>query len=126
RDIFEILDSLRARFAHEAPQAEIEFVQVLQDTINDLAGNPSPIEVKFFGTDYPSLQAAAEQAKQAMDHIPGVVDTKSGVSFGSPEYQWKIDPMAAAGLGMTTEQVAAQASAQLLGEVATKMQQGDQ
>jgi CzcA family heavy metal efflux pump len=126
RDIFALLDELRDRFAHELPQIEIEFVQVMQDTINDLAGNPSPIEVKFFGNDYRQLQAAAEEAKDALDKVSGIVDTKSGVSFGSPEYQWKVDPLAAAALGMDTAQISAQASAQLLGDVATKVQEGDQ
>ncbi|MBI1374723.1 MAG: AcrB/AcrD/AcrF family protein [Phycisphaera sp.] len=124
--VFEVLDGLRERFAREVPQVEIEFVQVMQDTINDLAGNPSPIEVKFFGSNYPELQAAAEEAKNALDRTPGIVDTKSGVSFGSPEYQWKIDPLAAARLGMSTDQLAAQASAQILGDEATRIQLGDQ
>jgi multidrug efflux pump subunit AcrB len=104
---------------------EVEFIQVMQDTIADLAGNPSPIEVKLFGADYPVLQRAADDVEKAMDGIRGIVDVKNHVSFGSPELSWKPDPLRAARAGLTTEEIAAQTSAQLLGDVATRIQRGD-
>ncbi|MBK7643705.1 MAG: efflux RND transporter permease subunit [Planctomycetes bacterium] len=125
RSIFEVLDGLRERLAREVPQAEVEFVQVMQDTINDMAGNPDPIEVKLFGADYPTLQRAADEVERELDHTPGIVDVKNHVSFGSPEISWRIDPARAAALGFTTEQVADQLSMQLLGKVATRIQEGE-
>ncbi len=125
RDVFEVMDGLRERLATEVPQAEVEFIQVMQDTIADLAGNPTPIEVKLFGTDYPVLQRAADEVEKALEGINGIVDVKNHVSFGSPELAWRPDPLRAARAGLTTEDIAAQTSAQLLGDVATRIQQGD-
>src|SRR5262249_6614060 len=106
-------------------QAEVEFMQVMHDTINDLEGNPSPIEVKLLGADYPVLQHAADEVAAAIEKVPGVVDVTNHVSFGSPELVWKPDPLLAARLGLSTEEIADQVSAQLLGGVATRIQEGD-
>ncbi len=125
RSIFAVLDGLRKRLAREVPQAEVEFVQVMQDTINDMAGNPTPIEVKLFGADYPTLQRAADQVERELEHVPGIVDVKNHVSFGSPEISWRIDPAAAARLHKTTAEIADELSMQLLGKVATRIQEGE-
>jgi CzcA family heavy metal efflux pump len=125
RSIFELLKDLRGRLAREVPQAHVEFMQVMQDTINDMAGNPTAIEVKLFGTDYPTLQHAADEVEQALEHVHGIVDVKNHVSFGSPEISWRVDPAAAARLGFTTAEVADQLSMQLLGQVATRIQEGE-
>jgi len=125
RSVFAVMDGLRERLARELPQIEVEFIQVMQDTIADLAGNPSPIEVKLLGADYPVLQAAADEVEAAIRSIPGVVDVKNHVTFGSPELTWKVDSPAAAALGLSVEDVARQTSRQLLGEVVTRIQEGD-
>ncbi len=91
RSVFEVLDGLRERFSREVPQIEIEFVQVMQDTIADLAGNPAPIEVKALGADYKSLQQFANAVAARIESVPGVVDIKNHVSFGSPELTWRPD-----------------------------------
>ncbi|MDZ4774919.1 MAG: efflux RND transporter permease subunit [Planctomycetota bacterium] len=125
RSVFEVLDDLRERLAKEVPQAEVEFIQVMQDTIADLAGNPAPIEVKLLGADYPLLQHAADDVEKALERVAGVVDVKNHVSFGSPELSWHPDPVRAARVGLTTEQIAVQTSIQSLGIVATRIQEGD-
>ena len=122
RSVFEVIDGLRERVAREVPQAETEFIQVMQDTIADLAGNPSPIEIKVMGAEYPELQDVADRITGALEGIPGVVDIANHVSFGSPELRWRPDLLRAARLGLSTEDIAAQVSAQLLGDVATRMQ----
>ena len=125
RSVFEVIDGLRERLAREVPQAEVEFVQVMQDTINDLAGNPEPIEVKFLGEDYATLQRDADVVEKSIERVRGVVDVVNHVSFGSPETTWHVDPAAAARLRLSTEDVAMQVSAQLLGVVATRVQESD-
>jgi multidrug efflux pump subunit AcrB len=125
RSVFEVIDGLRERLAREVPQAEVEFIQVMQDTIADLAGNPQPIEVKLLGAEYPLLQRAADDVEKALGQIPGIVDVKNHVSFGSPELTWRPDALRAAQAGLSTEEIAAQTSAQLLGDVATRIQEGD-
>ncbi len=125
RDVFEVIGELRERIAREVPQAEVEFIQVMQDTIADLAGNPAPIEVKLLGAEYAVLQSAADDVEQAISKLAGIVDVKNHVSFGSPELRWRPDPLRAAQAGLSTEDIAAQTSAQLLGVVATRIQEGD-
>lgn len=125
RSSSEVMDDLRQRLESRRPQVEVEFVQVLQDTINDLAGNPSPLEIKFFGTDYRKLQAAADQAAAKLEHTPGIVDVKSGVSFGSPEAIWHVDPLKARTQGLSAEDIEKAVSTALLGEVATTLRLGE-
>lgn len=121
----EIVDTLRERIAREVPQIEISFVQVMQDTINDLAGNPAPIEVKVFGNDYASIQRTADDVASRMEKVRGVVDVTSGVSFGSPEMTYRIDAPAAGRLGLASAEVESQLRTALLGEEATKLRRAD-
>ncbi len=125
RSSFEVIDDLRAQIEQQVPQVEIEFVQVMQDTLNDLAGNPAPIEVKCFGPDYRDLQRLADEVAKEMKRVAGIVDIKPGVSFGSPEIFFRVDPVAAARRGLTTGDVLSQARAALLGEEAATLRQGE-
>ncbi len=125
RSIAEVMDDLRERLAVEVPQSEFEFVQAIEDTINDLAGNPEPIEVKLLGSDYKTLQAAAADVEHALESIPGVVDVASGVSFGSPELRWRPNPYETARVNLTNAAIAEETTAQLVGIVATRLQQRD-
>jgi multidrug efflux pump subunit AcrB len=125
RSVFRVIDELRDRLATEVPQAECEFIQVMQDTIADLSGNPEPLEVKLLGPEVRDLQSAADAVEAALEHVPGVVDVKNHVSFGSPSLTWAVDPEAAARLGLSTAQVAEQVTAQLTGGVATKLPEGN-
>ncbi|MEZ6015044.1 MAG: efflux RND transporter permease subunit [Planctomycetota bacterium] len=125
RTVFEVMDGLRERFARELPQAEVEFVQIMQDTIADLAGNPEPIEVKLLGADYATLQECADRVEAALEHVPGLVDVANHVSFGSPELTWRPYPDRAALAGLTTASIAREVGAQRLGHVATAVQERD-
>lgn len=125
RSVFHVIDELRERLAHEAPQAECEFIQVMQDTIADLSGNPEPIEVKLLGPEVRDLQAAADAVESALERVHGVVDVKNHVSFGSPSLTWAVDSEAAARIGLSTAQVAEQVTAQIAGSVATRLPEGN-
>ncbi|MEI7893787.1 MAG: efflux RND transporter permease subunit [Myxococcales bacterium] len=56
----QVIADLRERIGHGYPEVRIEFVQVLQDVLNDLAGNPRPIEIKLFGPDYAKLHEVGD------------------------------------------------------------------
>ncbi|MBI1874408.1 MAG: efflux RND transporter permease subunit [Acidobacteria bacterium] len=114
----EVIVDLRGKLQRAAPGMEIEFVQLLQDMIGDLEGNPTPIEVKVFGDDIETLAAIGEEIEGLLEKTRGVVDVV-GVKRGNPEITWEIDAAAAGRLGLTVEQVSAQISAAWLGEVAT-------
>jgi CzcA family heavy metal efflux pump len=115
----EVITDLRERLAEAAPGMEIEFVQLLQDMLGDLEGNPTPIEVKVFGDDTEVLAKLGGQMEEMLAHIEGLVDIV-GVQSGNPEQTWQIDPTAAGRLGLTVAEVQQQLSAAWLGEVATR------
>ncbi|PYQ39319.1 MAG: hypothetical protein DMF77_21785 [Acidobacteria bacterium] len=115
-----IVEEMRPKIQDEVPGLDIEFVQLLQDMIGDLEGNPTPIEVKIFGDDTERLAAIAEDVQPKVEKVKGVVDVV-GVERGTPEVTWTIDPVAAGRLGLTVEQVSQQLQAAWLGEVATEL-----
>ena len=46
-----MIDDVRAKIEAAVPRLRIEFVQILSDVINDLAGAARPVEIKLFGAD---------------------------------------------------------------------------
>jgi len=71
RSALEVIAEVRAKVGKDVPEARTEFVQVLQDVLNDLAGNPRPIEIKIFGDDYAVLRAKAREVAERIRDIPG-------------------------------------------------------
>lgn len=120
----EIISDLRDKLAEAAPGMEIEFVQLLQDMLGDLEGNPTPVEVKVFGDDADVLAELGGQMETMLGTVRGVVDVV-GAQSGSPEVTWHVDPTAAGRLGLSVEEVSQQISAAWLGEVATNFQSLD-
>ena len=124
RSAEEIITELRDALTKAVPDTEIEFVQLLQDMLGDLEGNPDPIEVKIFGDDQEQLAELAEQVETRLGKIKGVVDMV-GIEEGGPESTWAVDPIGAARIGLTVEQVADQLSAAWLGTVPTELRLND-
>ena len=114
----ELISDLRAKLHEAAPGLDIEFVQLLQDMLGDLEGNPTPIEVKVFGDDANVLAEIGGQMEEMLGKVEGVVDIV-GVQNGNPEMTWQIDPVAAGRLGLTVADVSQQLSSAWLGEIAT-------
>jgi multidrug efflux pump subunit AcrB len=120
RSADQIIDSLRDKFGDVVPDVDIEFAQLLQDMLGDLEGTPTPIEVKVFGDDQPTLERLSAQIQPLVEHIPGVVDVV-GLQRGSLEDTWQVDPVAAGRLGLTIAQVSTQLSDAWLGDTATEL-----
>ena len=120
----EIISDMRERVHQAAPLAEIEFVQLLQDMLGDLEGNPEPIEIKIFGDDPDRLAALADPVEEMMNKVEGVVDVV-GVQRGNPEVTWNVDPIAAGRYGLNATQVSNQMAGNWLGEVATDLRLAD-
>jgi CzcA family heavy metal efflux pump len=124
RSADDIIAAQRALFAAQMPGMTIEFMQLLQDMLGDLEGNPEPIEVKIFGDDLATLAQLAGRTAERLRKIPGVVDLVVP-QRGNPELDVHVDPTRAARVGFTAEQVASQLSTGLLGKVATSFRRGD-
>ena len=125
RDSEEIIDGLRAEIEGRFPQANPEFVKLLEDVINDLAGEPRPVEIKLFGDDLPTLQKAAEELGARVERIPGVVELYNGVSEGSPELVARIDAVRAGRAGLTVRAISEQLNEELTGKRVTQVREGD-
>jgi CzcA family heavy metal efflux pump len=124
RSIYAVMDDLRQRILTNVPAVRIEFLQVLQDMIGDMEGNPEPVEVKIFGSDMAELEKLADEIAPKLRRIPGLVDF-SAIQKGNPEIVLHVDPVEAGRLGMTVEQVSQQVSAGLLGSTSTELRQTD-
>jgi multidrug efflux pump subunit AcrB len=110
-----IVADLRARFAARDPEVRVEFVQVLQDVLNDLSGSPRPLELKVFGPDYAELHRIAGDLARRLRAVPGLVDLYDGDERPAPELRYVAQREPIARLGVTPDQVAAQLSSALLG-----------
>jgi CzcA family heavy metal efflux pump len=125
RSAEEVIDETRARLASEVPEARVEFVQVLQDVLNDLSGAPRPIEVKLFGDDYAALRVQATEIAGRIRDVPGLVDLYGGFEGDAPALTFRVDPARAARLGMTAAEVSADLDAGLRGTVASVIRRPD-
>ena len=120
----EVINEVREKVHEAVPLADIEFVQLLQDMLGDLEGNPEPIEVKIFGNDPQRLAELADPVEEMLNKVQGVVDVV-GVQKGNPEVTWTIDPIASERYGLTVAQVSDQLAGNWLGEVATDLRLAD-
>ncbi|MGB9178369.1 MAG: efflux RND transporter permease subunit [Pyrinomonadaceae bacterium] len=125
RNSEEIIDDLRAQIEGRFPQANPEFVKLLEDVINDLAGEPRPVEIKLFGNDLNALQQTATELGERVEKIQGVVEVYNGVSEGSPELVARIDPVRVGRAGLTVQAVSTQLNDALLGHRVTQVREGD-
>jgi len=125
RDIFEVIDDVRGRIGAAVPRLHIEFVQILSDVINDLAGAARPVEIKLFGERLDSLEAYARRLEPGLDSVEGLEDLYNGVSEPSPELLMHVDQAEAARVGLTPEDVGDAVSGALLGIHAGEVRSGD-
>jgi CzcA family heavy metal efflux pump len=124
----EIGDKLGDEIGSAVPQLHVEATQLMQDTLNDMMGNPAPIEVKIFGRDHRALADAVERARGRMLALvkKKVLSSVSrGMSFGSPELFYRVDSVAAARRGFSTDDVEKETRASLLGIQTTTIRWGE-
>lgn len=125
RKIDEVMDEVRHRVTAEVPGLDVDFVQVLQDLIGDLAGDPSPIEIKLFGENQTVVNDLGKKIADKLGEVKGLAEIKSGVIESGPEAVVQLDPVRIGRVGLTTDAVSAQADAAMRGNVATQALQGD-
>ena len=121
----DIMSDLRTQLAGEQPAFQVDLIQILQDGIGDIAGTPSPIEVKLYGTDTGTLIRLAHQAGEILTKTPGVVDENDGIVESGPEVVVRVDSRRASHAGLTVDAVTSAATTALRGTIATNVQQGD-
>ena len=115
RDIFAVIDEVRGKVSTAAPRMRIEFVQILSDVINDLAGAAKPVEIKLFGERLDTLEAYARQLAPDLEGIAGLEDLYNGVTEPSAELMMRVNETEADRIGMTPVDVGTAVSGALLG-----------
>jgi len=125
RTIFEVIDEVRGKVNAAVPRLSIEFVQILSDVINDLAGSARPIEIKLFGPDLAQMETYAEGIEPKLTEVSGLVDLFNGVSQPTAELSMKINGAEANRVGLTAEQISTAAMGALLGSPAGEVRLED-
>ncbi len=115
RSSFEVIDEVRQRTSAALPRMRIEFVQILSDVVNDLAGSARPVEIKLFGPDLTALEAYGTRLDSALANTAGLEDLFSGVSEPTAEMAMSIDAAEANKVGLTPAGVSHALSGALLG-----------
>jgi multidrug efflux pump subunit AcrB len=84
----------------KVPEARFEYVQVLQDVLDDLSGNPRPIEIKILGEDPQALDKYAEAAGAKLEKLPELTDFFDGREGQTPILDARVahDQLARLGL----------------------------
>jgi CzcA family heavy metal efflux pump len=111
----EVIDDVRVKINRAAPRLHIEFVQILSDVINDLAGAAKPIEIKVFGPQLDTLERYATTLAPKLQAVDGVVDLNSGVSEPAAEMHLEVNSAEASRIGLDPQEVGNEVSSALLG-----------
>ncbi len=125
RSVFEIMDALRAQTGAAVPRLRTDFIQILSDALNDLAGAATPVEVKLFGDQLDSLEAYAARVGPKVEKVEGIADFYNGVSEPNAEMLLRVEGSQAARLGLTADQVGQAVSGALLGVSAGEVRTSD-
>lgn len=126
RPIDEVMADIRRQIAAKVPGIEIETAQLMEDLIGDLTAVPQPIEVKLFGDDPASLEAAAKRVGEAVGKIGGVVEVVDGLRVAGDALSIRLDPGSAAQHGLDPDAAATQLEALIGGSRATQVRIGEQ
>jgi CzcA family heavy metal efflux pump len=126
RNIEAVMDDVRNQVNSKYPQAQADFHQILQDNIGDIAGSPSPVEIKIYGPRQTKLEDLARNVDSIITAVPGVVDDFNGIIHSDPQTTVNVDSASAERYGFTTDDVAQAASAALLGDEPTHVQEGEE
>jgi multidrug efflux pump subunit AcrB len=127
RAIDDVMEDIRQKVNTQEPGVRTEFVQVLQDMIGDLTGEPEPVTIKLFAQDPALLNTWAPKIADAISYdektkkgVEGVVDVLDGLenTISGPAVNFQIDPAVASRAGFTPEEIATDAAAIVEGEPA--------
>jgi multidrug efflux pump subunit AcrB len=115
RSSFEVIDDVRAKINRAVPRLHIEFVQILSDVINDLAGAARPVEMKLFGERLGDLESYARSLGPKLQEVAGLEDFYDGVSEPAPAMMLRVNEAETNRIGLAPQQVGAAVRGALLG-----------
>ena len=87
----ELVEALNASLS-SYPGVQLNFTQPIQNAFDELlSGIKAQVAVKLFGEDLNILRDKANEIRNAIDNIPGLVDLAVEQSFGQPQIQVVAD-----------------------------------
>lgn len=84
-----------------------------------------PVEVEVYSEDRSLLLPSARRIRETLAEVPGLADVRSTAEAGSPEIRVRFAADRLASMGLTAFQASEGLRAKLLGEVATRLDEGD-
>ncbi len=114
----QVIDDVRVKLSSTVPRLRLEFVQILSDVVNDLAGASAPVEVRLYGPDLDSLEAYGVRLAAHLQAVAGLADIYDGVSEPSAEMEMSINAVETNMVGLTPDVISAQVRGALLGTAA--------
>jgi len=107
------------------PGVQLNFTQPIQNSFDELlSGVRSELAVKLYGEDLSVLRSKAEEIKEAIVDVPGLVDLSVEQSFGQPQVQIVPDRAACARFGINADQILELVELAVGGEVIDTMYLG--
>src|SRR5438874_9946063 len=111
----EVISEARTKINAAVPRLRVEFVQILSDVINDLAGAARPVEIRLFGQDLTALETYAQKVAPQIEKVDGIEDLYNGVAEPSAEMQMELNEAESNRVGLTPDQVQTAVSGALIG-----------
>lgn len=119
-----ILADVRAA-VREIPGVEINLGQPISHRLDHiLSGVRAQVAIKLFGPDLPTLRSKAEEIRQTLEGVPGVVDLQIEKQVAIPQLQVRPHPEQAATYGIKAGELADVLAVALGGEVVGQVLEG--
>ena len=100
------------------PGVQLNFTQPIQNAFDELlSGIKAQLAIKIYGEDLDILRLKAEEIRETIDNIPGLVDLSTEQSFGQPQVQILADREACARYGVTVGEIMEMVELAVGGEV---------
>lgn len=125
RSLTQVREEIEDHLKEKLPGVSFETFPPIVDRVGDIAGEPSPIEVKIFGDDPEQLSKIAEQVEKILADVPGVGKGAHELTPSGPELTVRVDPYRAGLLGLTPDDVASSLELGMFGRVETYALKGD-
>ncbi|MBF0431407.1 MAG: efflux RND transporter permease subunit [Fibrobacteria bacterium] len=117
----ELINALNTEFS-EYPGLSLSFTQPIQNLFDELlSGVRTQLAIKLFGEDLQILRSKADEIKEAIESIPGLVDLSSEQSFGQPQIQIIADRASCARYGVNVSSILEVVELAIGGEVVDQL-----
>jgi len=113
----ELIEAIREKIS-VVPGVQFNFTQPIQNAFDELlSGVKTELAIKLFGEDLAILREKAEEIKEVIEGIPGLVDLSTEQNFGQPQVQIVVDREACSRYGVSATQILEMVELAVGGEV---------